>query len=618
MITKRLLLMLLLFSMCSVGFSQPAAPTGLTASIEKWNGLKYILLKWDESSTNSDRYFVYKKEGGLNDPGAFLKLPFPIHNHSYKDKLVMWDKTYSYYVTAYYKGLESQSSDSIEITISDTLTPAQISGTLTDEVTGLNLRIGKVELIPLLGWHLRLLPVDTNGNYSTFIRPGKYFLYFLSPGYLPEFYDNAGSIFSATQVELNENTSTVINAALIPVNIHPQYTLSGKVTDTSGNPVKALLSVIVLNRCWFRHHLFHGVTDSMGHYSVPVRGGDSVVVYTVSPNKDYLPEFYNDKREFVEADRIFINGNITDIDFVLDTKPVYNNSLSGKITDQDGNSVMASVTLFKLRDHRHPKFKRTMITDSLGNYSFSNIHPGTYVLFTLPEYGYLPTFFRYDGQQTVKWREADSIEVTENSFIENINVKVLPVPDSGYGTVRGTITDNSGAGINGAMVYMVNENTNVSAFASTDENGNYEISNLAPGSYTIVSDKFEYEDAELSDVTIDYSSNQVQSVSLVLNPLSATSVDETDITVSDYRLYQNYPNPFNPITIVNYQIPVTGFVSLKVFNLIGQEVANLVSEVKIAGRYQVKFDASKLNSGIYFYTLKAGNINVTNKMVLLK
>ena len=87
---------------------------------------------------------------------------------------------------------------------------------------------------------------------------------------------------------------------------------------------------------------------------------------------------------------------------------------------------------------------------------------------------------------------------------------------------------------------------------------------------------------------------------------------------STYSLSQNYPNPFNPTTTFNYQIPNDGKVSLKVFNMLGQEVETLVSEVLAAGSYSVSFDASKLSSGMYIYTLKAGSFMASKKLLLVK
>ena len=86
---------------------------------------------------------------------------------------------------------------------------------------------------------------------------------------------------------------------------------------------------------------------------------------------------------------------------------------------------------------------------------------------------------------------------------------------------------------------------------------------------------------------------------------------------------QNYPNPFNPITTIKYQITEPSFVSIKVFNVLGNEIVTLVNEEKPAGKYQIIFNLKKhydssLPSGIYFYSLITGNFSETKKMVLLK
>ena len=85
-----------------------------------------------------------------------------------------------------------------------------------------------------------------------------------------------------------------------------------------------------------------------------------------------------------------------------------------------------------------------------------------------------------------------------------------------------------------------------------------------------------------------------------------------------FSLSQNYPNPFNPVTKINYSIPKQGFVTLKVYDLIGREVRTLVNEVKASGSYSVDFNASELSSGVYFYKIQAGDFTETKKMMLIK
>jgi len=86
----------------------------------------------------------------------------------------------------------------------------------------------------------------------------------------------------------------------------------------------------------------------------------------------------------------------------------------------------------------------------------------------------------------------------------------------------------------------------------------------------------------------------------------------------DYVLSQNYPNPFNPSTVISYALPKSGFVSLKIYNLLGKEIAVLVKGEMSAGNHSATFDASGLASGFYLYTLKAGGVSETRKMMLLK
>ncbi|OQY75456.1 MAG: hypothetical protein B6D44_01255 [Ignavibacteriales bacterium UTCHB2] len=107
-----------------------------------------------------------------------------------------------------------------------------------------------------------------------------------------------------------------------------------------------------------------------------------------------------------------------------------------------------------------------------------------------------------------------------------------------------------------------------------------------------------------------------ESVLLKNNPielnLSGTAV------ITEYSLEQNYPNPFNPNTTIKFQIPKDGFVTLKVYDILGNELATLINEEKTIGNYEVNFDASKLASGVYIYKIQAGEFVSSKKMLLLK
>jgi hypothetical protein len=108
--------------------------------------------------------------------------------------------------------------------------------------------------------------------------------------------------------------------------------------------------------------------------------------------------------------------------------------------------------------------------------------------------------------------------------------------------------------------------------------------------------------------------------SLEFADISNIIVSNRDITnelQGAFQLFQNYPNPFNPSTKLNYQLPKPSFVTLKIYDVLGNEVTALVNEKKPAGRYEINFNASNLSSGIYFYELQAGSFLETKKMILL-
>jgi hypothetical protein len=98
-----------------------------------------------------------------------------------------------------------------------------------------------------------------------------------------------------------------------------------------------------------------------------------------------------------------------------------------------------------------------------------------------------------------------------------------------------------------------------------------------------------------------------------------TDVNYLPSSIPDnYNLYQNYPNPFNPATVISYSLPREGFVSLRVYDILGNEVAELANEQKSAGTYRVDFNADNLSSGVYFYRIKIDGFAQAKKMIIQK
>ena len=121
-----------------------------------------------------------------------------------------------------------------------------------------------------------------------------------------------------------------------------------------------------------------------------------------------------------------------------------------------------------------------------------------------------------------------------------------------------------------------------------------------------------------NDPSYQVATTQLPGFVRLLESTSLTSVPVRETVPHEFTLEQNFPNPFNPTTHLRFAIADLRFVSLKVFNVLGQEVATLVNSQLPAGSYDVTFDARSLSSGVYFYRLSAGSMVQTKKMILEK
>jgi hypothetical protein len=151
---------------------------------------------------------------------------------------------------------------------------------------------------------------------------------------------------------------------------------------------------------------------------------------------------------------------------------------------------------------------------------------------------------------------------------------------------------------------LVNSNGVVVAVNNSTSNNPFILTAPSAGTYTV--------NAGYKNPSRDWGST-----SAVIN---VTGVDEKLIGLNpaEFELYSNYPNPFNPSTKIRYAISQTGFTTLRIYSLIGQEITTLINEEKSPGIYEVNFDAANLTSGTYLYKLQTGSFVQTKKMILLK
>lgn len=236
-------------------------------------------------------------------------------------------------------------------------------------------------------------------------------------------------------------------------------------------------------------------------------------------------------------------------------------------------------------------------------------------------------YFKYDVIATVlggqTWKVGSS----------NLRIDWISVPANGI-SVK---TDNPVSGANTNL----SANANYSAMTTTSIGGGSAISlnisrlgnchTLSPGQYVIGRIRFNRLDTTCTvTMTIRPTSVMQDSITQMINPADWTITNpppsgivtgiEPIISMipKEYNLYQNYPNPFNPSTKIKYDIPKAGFVSLKIYDITGREVADLVDKELAPAQYEADWNASGFSSGVYFYRLQAADFVKVQRMILLK
>ena len=122
----------------------------------------------------------------------------------------------------------------------------------------------------------------------------------------------------------------------------------------------------------------------------------------------------------------------------------------------------------------------------------------------------------------------------------------------------------------------------------------------------------------LQTLSADSSDNGMGKITQMVSEEAATSITDLNETPGIFLLEQNYPNPFNPTTTIRYDLPKQSYVTLKIYNILGEEVATLVNGIKQAGSYNEVFNASSLSTGVYVYTLATDEFVSSKKMVIIK
>ncbi|NWF89532.1 MAG: carboxypeptidase regulatory-like domain-containing protein [Ignavibacteriaceae bacterium] len=373
------------------------------------------------------------------------------------------------------------------------------------------------------------------------------------------------------------------------------------------------------------------LTDSNGNYYVELPPGQ----YAVAVEKDsFYVSYYKDQFDPFNADVFYLYRDSSKIiDFNLERITYSGNSISGIITDSLSNArVKKGVLVVRTGTHTPNKISvnansklvqngiYTTFIKPDGSYSLNGILiPGYYYVQAFSDY-YIPSFYNFANKSAVFWQQADSIFI--NGSLSNININMKRDSSVGGGKISGFVTADGGNTEFSDMLIMAKsiEHELWYNYAFIKETNEFTLADLPYGKYMLYTQKIGFNNGVSNQLEISPSNKLIFGVSI---PISLSNLNDAFIKSDEFRLNQNYPNPFNPETKITYYLPSkfeskNWVVQLKVFDLLGSEVAVLVNEEKTSGFYEINFNANNLSSGVYFYRLIADQYVATQKMIIVK
>lgn len=457
----------------------------------------------------------------------------------------------------------------------------KISGSVQDK-NGVPIVSANVYAMQLNGYNSYYGYSDNTGNYIiSGIPSGKYIVSVSHYDYLQQWYNQKSSVLLADTILVEEEkTTSNINFVLVKGG-----TITGTVKTLDNTPVP--YAGISVNSV-FGGNYYSASADNLGNYSV----------FNINPGKywvsaysyDYGTQWYDHKTSIADADTVTVEAEKTVPNINFEFKSLSSDSVVVKVVVDDLPDVL--------------KFSQSHVGDYYVDYwwgvrfdvnadndfetEIALLHakgPGEAEFTADPVLASQRVVIQWVGN--TGYSVHSNVRVWRNQSEKNI--LYLAVPKS-WSEIQGM---NASSKFYGHTLYY-STSGQVSDMTAT-----------GIGETTISDAKGDIPHAFADIITAGWKTQLM-------------SVEKTDVLPLSYSLEQNFPNPFNPSTTIRFAIPVSGFTSLKVFNLLGQEVATLVSEELPAGWKEVTWNASGISSGIYFYTLRAGNFVEVKKMLMLK
>ncbi|MCD6162076.1 MAG: carboxypeptidase regulatory-like domain-containing protein [candidate division Zixibacteria bacterium] len=346
----------------------------------------------------------------------------------------------------------------------------------------------------------------------------------------------------------------------IDIIFHQLGSISGTVNDNDAQPVEGIV-VQLINETY-------DTTDANGCYEF----------LGLQPDSYDIAFSHSDYRDTTITGVSVLYDQTTTADVVIHML----GAISGLIKDTHNQNINGAIVTFD---------GSVDTTGTNGAYSFDRIDAGTYNM-TVTHDGFVDT--------------------TVAGIVINLDDAVeLTVEMRRYGGIAGIAFDNiTSIPIQGVIVVL-----NTGAVDTTDGAGFYGFNPLDNGTYEVTLSHDDYDDTTISDIEVVY--DTITHVTVGMDPHLGIGDDKASIP-EEYSLNQNYPNPFNANTNIKYGLPEDAYVTIAIYDLLGRHVETLVNTHLQAGYHQVTWNANKVTSGAYFYTINANDFSQKKTLMLVK
>jgi len=475
---------------------------------------------------------------------------------------------------------------------------------------------------------------------------GSYFVhaqYWEELSYAQQWYDHVDTREAATLINIADGE--LREGIDFDLTLRPIYgSIAGTVVNDATNEVisRAYVEISPLGYgFWegapFMRWPYYAVTDEKGTYRLDwlPEGEYLVSVYAAGAFEYFENAVVPDLATPVKV----VGGETAEVNFGLTPRNEGSGVISGRVgaefTDQlleIAVVVAKPVATLLIWPQSEMFFNAVINTD--GTYEISGLPAGDYYVLSFAP-GYMTEYYKDQFDPTL----AEMVKVDGIAPTTGIDFTLLPLlylrgpvdggPGNG-GSVFGKVTDANGKALSGATVYAFNVEGQAISSARCFADGTYEMQSLPPGSYRVQASNLGYaslfnggaknlENAE----PIELGRARVE-MNFILNPQTTTDVDDNDARLPrQIELHGNYPNPFNPETRISFELPTAMQVTMRIFNLLGEEVALLHDGMMNAGEQHLTWNGHdkagrQLTSGLYFYRLESANAVLAGKMLMMK